>query len=127
MIFGSDRFAKLKAQGARVQRPLWGSTSTKNPAYSDVLYVDELIGPDTVNTIPHATLVAYRDHGRPGPTLTQDVGDAHAVLTRLAELGLSMTAVTDELQRKGVDAFAKAFDDLMASVDQQRRALVIAD
>lgn len=126
-IFGSGRFAKLKAQGARVQRPLWGSTSTKNPTYSDVLYVDELIGPDTVNTIPHATLVAYRDHGRPSPTLTKGLDDARAALARLAELGLSMTEVTDELQRKGVDAFAKSFDSLMASVEAQRRALAAAD
>lgn len=119
-IFSGERFAALKAQGARVQRPLWGSTSTKNPAYSDVLYVEELIGPDTVNTIPHHTLQAFRDHGRVGPTLTQDVDAAHATLARLAELGLDMTWVTDELQERGVAAFAKAFDSLMASIEKRR-------
>jgi transaldolase len=125
-IFGGDRFAALKAEGARVQRPLWGSTSTKNPAYSDVLYVEELIGPDTVNTIPHQTLGAFRDHGRAGPTLTKDVDAAHATLARLAELGLDMTGVTDELQEQGVLAFARAFDSLMASIEEKRRAFLQA-
>ena len=120
MIFGSERFATLKADGARVQRPLWGSTSTKNPAYSDVRYVEQLIGPNTVNTIPHQTLEAFRDHGRVGPTLTQDVDVARATFSQLAALGLDMTRVTDELQEQGVAAFAKAFDSLMASIDKNR-------
>jgi transaldolase len=119
-MFGGDRFAALKAQGARVQRPLWGSTSTKNPDYSDVLYVEELIGPNTVNTIPHHTLEAFRDHGRVSETLMQDVDAAHATLTRLAELGLDMTQVTDELLRQGVTAFANSFDSLMASIEEKR-------
>jgi transaldolase len=122
-IFGGDRFAALKAHGARVQRPLWGSTSTKNPAYSDVLYVEELIGPDTVNTVPHQTLQAFRDHGRAGLTLTRDVDAARTTLARLAELGLDMGEVTDRLQAQGVAAFARSFDRLMASIEAQRREL----
>jgi transaldolase len=123
-IFGGDRFADLKVQGARVQRPLWGSTSTKNPAYSDVLYVEELIGPDTVNTIPHHTLEAFRDHGRVSPTLTQDVGAARVVFERLAELGLDMAQVTEKLLQQGVAAFGKSFDSLMASIEDQRSAML---
>jgi transaldolase len=123
-IFEGDRFAALKAQGARVQRPLWGSTSTKNPAYSDVLYVEELIGPNTVNTIPHHTLEAFRDHGRVGPTLTQDVGAAHAVFEQLAVLGLDVTQVTEKLLAQGVAAFGKSFDSLMASIEDQRSAML---
>jgi transaldolase len=122
-LFGDERFAALEAQGARVQRPLWGSTSTKNPDYSDVLYVEELIGPNTVNTIPHATLEAFRDHGQVGETLTQDVDAAHATLTRLAELGLELTQITDELLEQGVAAFADSFDSLMASIEEKRSTL----
>ncbi len=122
-IFGGDRFAALKAHGARVQRPLWGSTSTKNPAYSDVLYVEELIGPDTVNTIPHQTLQAFRDHGQAGLTLTRGVDAARNTLARLTELGLDMGEMTDTLQAQGVAAFARSFDSLMASVEAQRREL----
>jgi transaldolase len=122
-IFGGDQYATLEAQGARVQRPLWGSTSTKNPDYADVLYVEELIGPNTVNTMPHATLEAFRDHGRVDETLTKNVDAAHATLSRLAELGLDMTAVTDELLDQGVAAFANAFDSLMASIEEKRNTL----
>jgi transaldolase len=88
-IFGGERFAALKAKGAQVQRPLWASTSTKNPRYPDTLYVDSLIGPDTVNTVPPQTLNAYRDHGRPAATLERNVDQAAKVFTDLATLGIN--------------------------------------
>jgi transaldolase len=103
-----------------VQRPLWASTSTKNPAYRDVIYVEELIGPDTVNTLPVATLEAFRDHGRPRASLREDVGKADNVLAELATLGVDLDAVTDELQVEGVAAFARSFDQLLAALDDAR-------
>jgi transaldolase len=96
-IFGSDRFRKLAAQGASVQRLLWASTSTKNPDYSDVKYVEALIGPDTVNTVPPETLDAYRDHGEPKALLEQDVWEACGVLEQLTKLGISIDDVTQQL------------------------------
>jgi transaldolase/transaldolase/glucose-6-phosphate isomerase len=115
-IFYGEPFEELKARGARVQRPLWASTSTKNPDYRDVLYVDELIGPDTVNTLPPATLDAFRDHGVVRPTLTEDVDQARAQVDRLKELGVDFDAITEKLQVDGVAAFAKSFDDLLGSL-----------
>ncbi|HLB23825.1 MAG TPA: transaldolase [Dehalococcoidia bacterium] len=111
-VFGSDRFAKLKAAGAKVQRPLWASTGTKNKAYSDVLYVDNLIGPDTVNTMPPSTIEAFVDHGVMRRTLDKGVGDADRVLAGLAEAGISIDAITDQLQKDGVEAFAKSFNEI---------------
>jgi transaldolase len=116
-IFHGERFAPLAARGARVQRPLWASTSTKNPDYSDVLYVDELIGPETVNTLPVATMDAFRDHGRVRTTVTEDVGAAEATLADLAGLGVDFDAVTAELQVEGVAAFADSFDKLLAALE----------
>ena len=107
-IFGSDRFRKLAAQGARVQRLLWASTSTKNPDYSDVKYVEALIGPDTVNTVPLETLDAYRDHGEPKARLEQDVEEARRVLERLPELGIRIDKVTRQLEDEGVAKFNTA-------------------
>ena len=118
-IFGSDRFRKLAAQGARVQRLLWASTSTKNPDYSDVKYVEALIGPDTVNTAPLETLDAYRDHGEPKARLEQDVKDARSVLERLPELGIRIDDVTRQLEDEGVEKFDKPFDKLMETLRQR--------
>jgi transaldolase len=118
-IFGSDRFKKLAAQGALVQRLLWASTSTKNPDYRDVKYVEALIGPDTVNTAPLETLDAYRDHGQPEARLEQDVKEAHWVLERLPELGISIDKVTQQLEDEGVDKINKPFYKLMATLGQR--------
>jgi len=116
-IFHGERFAPLAARGARVQRPLWASTSTKNPDYSDVLYVDELIGPETVNTLPVATMDAFRDHGHVRTKVTEDVEAAEATLADLAGLGVDYDAVTAELQVEGVAAFAASFDQLLAALE----------
>ena len=118
-IFGGERFRKLAAQGARVQRLLWASTSTKNPDYSDVKYVEALIGPDTVNTAPIKTLDAYRDHGEPKARLEQDVEEARSVLERLHELGIDIDSVTRQLEDEGVEKFNKPFDKLMATLAQR--------
>lgn len=117
-IFAGDRFKKLAAQGARVQRLLWASTGTKNPDYSDVKYIEALIGPDTVNTAPLETLDAYRDHGEPKVRLEQDVTEAHWTLRRLPELGISIDKVTQQLEDEGVAKFKKPFDKLMETLAQ---------
>ncbi|HEY2663399.1 MAG TPA: bifunctional transaldolase/phosoglucose isomerase, partial [Candidatus Binataceae bacterium] len=121
----SDRWQALAQKGAQTQRLLWASTSTKNPAYSDVLYVAELIGPDTVNTIPPATLDAFRDHGRPGHTLTADLEDARDTMDSLERGGISLKAVTDELLVEAVSLFAEAFDKLLAAVEKGRQAQLV--
>ncbi|MGB8656624.1 MAG: transaldolase family protein [Candidatus Zixiibacteriota bacterium] len=118
-IFGSDRFGKLAAQGARVQRLLWASTGTKDPDYSDVKYIEALIGPDTVNTAPLETLDAYRDHGEPKARLEQDVKEACWVLEQLPELGISIDNVTRKLEDEGVEKFNKPFDKLMETLAQR--------
>ena len=123
-IFGSERFQKLAAQGARPQRLLWASTSTKNPAYPDVKYVEPLIGVDTVNTLPPETLAAYRDHGDPAPRLTEEVDRAAAVLTRLPELGLDLDQATQQLENEGVEKFNQPFDSLMATLEGKRREVL---
>jgi transaldolase len=123
-IFGSARFQKLAAHGARPQRLLWASTSTKNPAYPDVKYVEPLIGPDTVNTLPPETLEAYRDHGDPAPRLTEAVDRAAAVLTRLPELGLDLDQATQQLEDEGVEKFNQPFDSLMATLEGKRREVL---
>lgn len=119
-LFGGEQFAALRARGARVQRPLWASTGTKNPAYSDVLYVEELIGPETVNTMPMATLDAFRDHGAVSSTIERDVEAAHAVMDKLKAAGIKLEAVTKQLEDEGVDAFAKSFEQLLRVVDRKR-------
>ena len=111
-VFGSERFKKLQAKGAKVQRPLWASTGTKNPAYSDILYVQELIGPDSVNTMPPATIDAFRDHGVARRTIDEGVEGARRVLDGLAEAGISLDEITDKLQADGVQAFSKSFDQI---------------
>ncbi len=123
-IFHGEPFAGLRRRGVRPQRVLWASTSTKNPAYSDVLYVEELIGPETVNTLPPETLAAFRDHGRVRPTLTAAELDAAAEpLARLAALGIDLAAATAELQREGVEKFAQPFDRLLATLEARRDSL----
>ena len=119
-MFGSERFKKLEAEGAKVQRPLWASTGTKNKAYSDILYVQELIGPDTVNTMPPATIDAFRDHGVARRTIDEGVDDARQVMRDLAAAGISIDEVTDELQRDGVEAFTKSFGEIN-EIDGRRR------
>lgn len=116
-IFSGDRWKALSTKGAQTQRVLWASTSTKNPNYRDVLYVEELIGPDTVNTIPPATLDAFRDHGRARPSLTEDVESANRTMETAAKLGVSMKEVTDKLTDDGVRLFAEAFDKLLKAVE----------
>ena len=118
-LFSGPRWEKLAAQGARVQRPLWGSTSTKNPDYPDTLYLDTLIGPHTVNTVPPETLDAFIDHGCAARTVDADVEEARQHLAQLAELGIDLDEVTTELMGDGVDAFADSFDELMAGIAQK--------
>ncbi len=119
-IFSGERWARLAAQGARVQRPLWASTSTKNPAYPDTMYVDGLIGPDTVNTVPPATLDAFRDHGTVRRTVDRGLDEAREHLARLAELGVDLDTVSQELQDDGVAAFAGSFDSMLDSIGRKR-------
>ena len=121
-IFGSNRWKKLAANGARTQRVLWASTSTKNPNYSDVLYVEELIGPDTVNTIPPVTLDAFRDHGHPRTSLTEGLDAANLTMETVAKLGISMKEVTDKLTDDGVRLFAEAFEKLLQAVEKTSKA-----
>ncbi len=125
-LFEGEAFAELAARGARPQRVLWASTSTKNPTYRDVLYVEELIGRDTVNTIPPATLEAFREHGVARDSLTEDVPAAIAALDSLAGLGIDLDLVTAELQEDGVEAFVKPFDSLLATLNSKRDALLVA-
>jgi transaldolase len=115
-IFAGDRFRPLAARGARVQRLLWASTSTKNPAYSDVKYVEALIGPDTVNTLPRETLDAYRDHGRPEVRIARDRAEARQVLAQLPQLGIEIDQVTQQLEDEGVAKFNQPFDKLLATL-----------
>ena len=122
--FGRQRFAALKAKGARVQRPLWASTGTKNPAYSDVLYVDSLMGPDTVNTMPDATLEAFLDHGQVNQAITQGVTEAQDTVKSLASAGISLSSVTTQLLADGVKAFADSFDQLMVNIEEKRSRLL---
>ena len=123
-IFGSERFAKLKAKGAMVQRCLWASTSTKNPKYPDTLYVDELIGPETVNTMPQNTMEAFKEHGKVANTLTQDVAGAQRVIDQLAEVGINYDAMTRQLLDEGGKLFSDAFDKLMTVLEGKRDQLL---
>ncbi len=123
-IFSGLRWQALAGNGARVQRPLWASTSTKNPNYPDTLYVDTLIGPDTVNTMPPATVDAFKDHGVVAVTLADGLEDAAGQLEALAQAGVDLDAITDQLQVEGVDAFANSFHSLMDSVENKRKAIL---
>jgi transaldolase len=123
-IFSSERWNKLATGSARVQRPLWASTSSKNPAYPDTLYVDNLIGPDTVNTLPPATLDDFLDHGTVAATVETDVAGARSRLAELAALGIDLDAITNKVLDEGVAAFAKSFEGLIASIAEKRRKLL---
>lgn len=115
-LFLGDAFAELRAAGARPQRLLWASTSTKNPDYPDTMYIDELIGAQTINTMPPATIDAFRDHGRLGNTLEEEVEEAQLVLVKLGELGIDLHSVTEQLQCDGIKAFARSFDGLLTTL-----------
>lgn len=117
--FGSARWKALEARGARVQKPLWASTSTKNPEYRDVMYVEELIGPRTVNTLPPQTIEAFRDHGETRRTVDRDLEETRGILRRLEERGVSMKAVTDKLLVDGIASFQKSFDTLIAGLERK--------
>jgi transaldolase/glucose-6-phosphate isomerase len=121
--FESERFEKLKAAGAQVQRPLWASTGTKNPAYPDTYYVDELIAPNTVNTVPPATYTAVRDHGKTAVTIDKDVADARATIAKLSELGIDLKQVTQQLQDEGVAQFMASFDTMTGSITAKQAAI----
>jgi transaldolase len=118
--FSGPRWEALVARGARLQRPLWASTSTKNAAYPDTLYVDGLIGPHTINTLPEATIAAFEDHGTVATTVDVDVEEAQRVLDRLETIGVSMTDVGRTLEDEGVTSFTKSFDDLLATLEEKR-------
>jgi transaldolase / glucose-6-phosphate isomerase len=125
-VFRGERFARFQATGCRVQRPLWASTSTKNPAYPDTIYVDELIGPGTVNTVPPQTLDAFRDHGKASLTIQEDLDGARESLSALDALGISMDNVTAELEAEGVKSFSDAFAAMLHAIDERRLAAVNA-
>ena len=125
-IFSGERWQALADRGATPQRCLWASTSVKNPQYRDVMYVEELIGPNTVNTMPEETIEAFQDHGRPAPTLEQGVDEAQRVFERLAEAGVDYDDVSTVLEEEGVQKFADSFDELIADVEQKRNAMAAA-
>ncbi len=124
-VCASERFGALKAQGARPQRPLWASTSTKNPKYPDTLYVDTLVGPDTVNTMPPQTIEAVRDHGHiECGTVMKDVAEAHRLIERLQAKGIRMTDVTDQLTREGVKSFQDSQNELFDTIREKAERMV---
>ena len=123
-VFSGPRWDALASRRARLQRPLWASTGVKNPAYPDTLYVDALIGPDTVNTVPLATLQSLLDHGTAAPTIEPGIEEAHADLERLAEAGVDLDAVTRKLQEDGLASFESSFESLMASIAEKRERLL---
>ncbi|MBX6763294.1 MAG: transaldolase [Rubrobacteraceae bacterium] len=118
-IFGSDEWRELEARGARKQRPLWASTSTKNPEYSDVKYVEELVGPDTVNTMPKKTIEAVMDHAEIRPTIEEGVEEARALFTELEKAGVDYDDVTATLEREGVQKFSDSFEELIEVIEQK--------
>jgi transaldolase len=122
-IFGGEDFARLREAGAKVQRPLWASTGTKNPAYSDLLYVETLIGPDTINTMPNKTIEAFLDHGKVERTVDKNVEEAHEVMVTLAAHDIELDDLTAQLEEEGIASFQKSFDALLAGVESKRAAL----
>ena len=124
--FQGARWQRLATQGSRTQRVLWASTSTKNPAYSDVKYVEPLIGPDTINTMPTETIQAYRDHGRPALTLTRDMEAAHRAMAQLQAVGIDIDQITKQLEAEGAAKFSASFDELLEAVEEKRKATVSA-
>jgi transaldolase len=125
-IFTGPRWEYLQSKGATPQRVLWASTSVKNPDYADTMYVEDLIGPDTVNTMPEETIKDFQDHGRPRASLESELDQARALLAELAAAGVDYKDLTDTLEREGVEKFADAFDELLASLEQKRSSLAAA-
>ncbi|MGH2520956.1 MAG: bifunctional transaldolase/phosoglucose isomerase [Anaerolineales bacterium] len=125
--FSTERFDALARHGARLQRPLWASTSTKNPAYPDIYYVEALVGPDTVDTMPPATIEAYKDHGHPEVRVDRNLDEAERAVEQLEEFGIKMDEVTQKLEDDGVASFAKSFDSLLAVVAARREAVLFSD
>jgi transaldolase len=125
-VFHGSRWEYLAAKGATPQRVLWASTSTKNPAYPDTIYVDELTGPDTVNTMPEETIRAYQDHGRPAPRLEQGLEEARKLLEELAAAGVDYDDLTDTLEREGVEKFSASFEQLIAALGEKQSSLIAA-
>lgn len=126
-IFDGEAFSKCRRHGAHVQRPLWASTSAKNPSYRDVLYVEELVGPDTVDTLPLPTLSAFRDHGHVrGNTLEEDLAAAEEQLRTLSKLGIDLNGIAEKLQTDGIASFASAYDRVMAAVEKKRGKMMQA-
>lgn len=122
-IFGSDKFLKLTEKGACLQRLLWASTSTKNPSYSDVKYVEPLIGPETINTMPMETLEAYADHGDPAPRLEEGAAEADHLLARLSDVGISMDDIASQLEAEGIEKFIKPYDSLIKKLEEKITAV----
>jgi len=125
-IFGAPRFQRLAQKGARVQRMLWASTSTKNPKYRDILYAAELIGPDTIDTMPASTLDAFRDHGEVRATIEEGLAECRQVMAQLAEVGIDFAAVTRKLEEQGAEAFAKDYQKLLDSIAEKRAQVLVA-
>lgn len=125
-LFSGDEWQRLAAAGAAVQRPLWASTSVKNPAYPDTMYVDELIGPHTVNTMPRQTIAAFLDHGTVARTIDKDLDAAYKTMVDLAAAGVDVAAVTAQLENEGIASFAKSFDSLLGGVESKRSQLAAA-
>jgi transaldolase len=123
-VFHGEKFAALRARGAQVQRPLWASTSTKNPAYRDVYYVETLIGPETVNTLPPQTLAAFRDHGEARVTIEDSLDEERARLERLEQVGISLDEVTDQVLADGVRLFIEPFEKLIQAIESQRDQII---
>jgi transaldolase len=123
-IFQGPDFLEFQKQGVSLQRPLWGSTGTKNRAYPDLLYVEELIGPDTVNTVPPATLAAFRDHGKVGLRLEENLDEARAALKKLGALGIDLQKITGTLEEEGVKSFSESFEKLAASLAEKRQKML---
>ncbi|HET9802667.1 MAG TPA: transaldolase family protein, partial [Candidatus Acidoferrum sp.] len=123
-IFSSERFRILADKGARTQRLLWASTSTKNPAYPDLKYVEPLIGPDTINTLPLQTLTAYRDHGQPAIRLPEGLSEAQSTIARLAELRIDLDGIAERLEAQGESKFNEAYDLLMRTLAKTRERIL---
>jgi transaldolase len=125
-VFGSPRFAALKSKGVATQRPLWASTSTKDPAYPDLYYVEALVAPDSVDTMPPETFEAYRDHGEPIVRIREDLAGAHAAVHDLAPLGVDVNRVAVELEEEGVQKFSDSYDQLLKAVEEKEKAMRVA-
>jgi transaldolase len=123
-LFHGPRFEKFKSRGVRIQKPLWASTSTKNKAYSDVMYVEALIGPDTINSMPPETLEAFRDHGRARVTLLEGQAEAEEVAGRLEAMEINLRSIGAELTEQGVEKFEKSYDELVRALEKKRATLL---